>query len=140
MKILLIFLTTLFIDANTQYAEGNYAQAASLYEQVIAEQPSAQAYYNLGNAYYKQGEIAQSILAYERALRILPSYKDAQYNLQLAQSKIVDNIADTQSFFLSDWYYAVRNTMNMQNWMWVSIALFLFMLIGLFVFAFSQTV
>lgn len=140
MTLLLIFLTTLFADANTQYAEGNYAEAALQYEQIIAEQPSAEAYYNLGNAYFKQGELAQAILAYERALRIEPSYKDAKHNLLFAQSRIVDNIEDTQSFFLSNWLKAIRNALGLPTWIGLSIALFLYTLIGLFLFAFSQTI
>lgn len=140
MKLLFIFLNILFSQANAQYAEGNYAGAAAQYEQVIAEQPSAEAYYNLGNAYFKQGELAQAILAYERALRIEPSYKDAKHNLLFAQSRIVDNIEDTQSFFLSNWLKAIRNALNQQTWMILSIALFICMLIGFFLFAFSQTV
>lgn len=140
MKLLFIFLNILFSQANAQYAEGNYAEAAAQYEQVIAEQPSAEAYYNLGNAYFKQGELAQAILAYERALRIEPSYKDAKHNLLFAQSRIVDNIEDTQSFFLSNWLKAIRNALNQQTWMILSITLFICMLIGFFLFAFSQTV
>lgn len=140
MKLLFIFLNILFSQANAQYAEGNYAEAVAQYEQVIAEQPSAEAYYNLGNAYFKQGELAQAILAYERALRIEPSYKDAKHNLLFAQSRIVDNIEDTQSFFLSNWLKAIRNALNQQTWMILSIALFICMLIGFFLFAFSQTV
>lgn len=140
MKLLFIFLNILFSQANAQYAEGNYAEAAAQYEQVIAEQPSAEAYYNLGNAYFKQGELAQAILAYERALRIEPSYKDAKHNLLFAQSRIVDNIEDTQSFFLSNWLKAIRNALNQQTWTILSIALFICMLIGFFLFAFSQTV
>lgn len=140
MKLLFIFLNILFSQANAQYAEGNYAEAAAQYEQVIAEQPSAEAYYNLGNAYFKQGELAQAILAYERALRIEPSYKDAKHNLLFAQSRIVDNIEDTQSFFLSNWLKVIRNALNQQTWMILSIALFICMLIGFFLFAFSQTV
>ena len=140
MKLLFIFLNLLFSQANAQYAEGNYAEAAAQYEQVIAEQPSAEAYYNLGNAYFKQGELAQAILAYERALRIEPSYKDAKHNLLFAQSRIVDNIEDTQSFFLSNWLKAIRNALNQQTWMILSIALFICMLIVFFLFAFSQTV
>ena len=140
MKLLFIFLNLLFSQANAQYAEGNYAEAAAQYEQVIAEQPSAEAYYNLGNAYFKQGELAQAILAYERALRIEPSYKDAKHNLLFAQSRIVDNIEDTQSFFLSNWLKAIRNALSQQTWIVLSIALFICMLIGFFLFAFSQTV
>ncbi|MBE6319744.1 MAG: tetratricopeptide repeat protein [Bacteroidales bacterium] len=139
MKLLLIFLTTLFADANTQYAEGNYAEAATQYEQILQEQPTAEVYYNLGNAYFKQGELAQSILAYERALRLKPSFKDAKHNLQFAQSRIIDNIEDTQSFFLSNWLKAIRNALSQRVWMVGSIVLFIMALVGFFLFAFSQT-
>lgn len=140
MKLLLIFLTSLFAQANAQYAEGNYVQAAEQYQQVLAEEPSAEVYYNLGNAYFKQGELAQSILAYERALRLKPSMKDAKHNLQFAQSRIIDNIDDTQSFFLSTWLKAVRNALNQKAWIALSISLFILTLLGFFFFAFSRTI
>lgn len=140
MKLLLIFLASLFAEANAQYAEGNYAEAAESYRQVLVEQPSAEVYYNLGNACFKQGELSQSILAYERALRLRPLYKDAQYNLKFAQSRIVDNIEDTNSFFVSNWLKAVRNLLSEQTWMWLSVVLFLLTLTGAMLFAFSRVV
>ena len=146
MKLLLILLTSLFSQANTYYAEGNYAEAAAQYEQIIASTSDemssdyAMVYYNLGNAYFKQGELAQSILAYERALRLQPSLKDAKHNLQFAQSRIVDNIEDTHSFFLSNWLKAVRNALSERTWVMLSISLFLLTLVGFFFFAFSRTI
>lgn len=146
MKLLLILLTSLFSQANTYYAEGNYAEAAAQYEQIIASTSDemssdyAVVYYNLGNAYFKQGELAQSILAYERALRLQPSFKDAKHNLQFAQSRIVDNIEDTHSFFLSNWLKAVRNALSERTWVMLSISLFLLTLVGFFFFAFSHTI
>lgn len=140
MKLFVIFLTSLFLNGNTYYAEGNYADAVTQYQQLVEQQPSAQAYYNLGNAHFKQGDLAQSILAYERALRLDPSFKDAQHNLQFAHSKIVDNIEDTNSFFLSNWMKALRNALSLQVWMWLSICLFMLMLVGVFVFFFGHNV
>ena len=150
MTFLFILFTTLFADANAQYAEGNYAEAAIQYEQILADLPStnvadlpsdyAVVYYNLGNAYFKQGELAQSILAYERALRLKPSFKDAKHNLLFAQSRIIDNIEDTQSFFLSNWLKAIRNALSQSTWTILSISLFILTLVGFFLFAFSQTI
>ena len=146
MKLLLILLTSLFSQANTYYAEGNYAEAAAQYEQIIASTSDemssdyAVVYYNLGNAYFKQGELAQSILAYERALRLQPSLKDAKHNLQFAQSRIVDNIEDTHSFFLSTWLKAVCISLSERTCVMLSISLFLFTLVGFFFFAFSHTI
>lgn len=146
MKLLLILLTSLFSQANTYYAEGDYAEAATQYEQILASSTGdltsdyAVIYYNLGNAYFKQGELAQSILAWERALRLQPSLKDAKHNLQFAQSRIVDNIEDTHSFFLSNWLKVVRDALSERTWVMMSISLFLLTLVGFFFFAFSRTI
>ena len=146
MKLLLILLTSLFSQANTYYAEGDYAEAATQYEQILASSTGdltsdyAVIYYNLGNAYFKQGELAQSILAWERALRLQPSLKGAKHNLQFAQSRIVDNIEDTHSFFLSNWLKVVRNALSERTWVMMSISLFLLTLVGFFFFAFSRTI
>ena len=122
-----------FDEANTAYADGRYEEAATLYQAMIDEQPNAVLYYNLGNAQFKKGELAQAILAYERALRLKPNYKDAQYNLAFAQSKITDNIVDND-FFLSSWVRAVRNALNEYTWLVLSICLFIIALAGLLLF------
>jgi len=155
MKLLLILLLATFAEANQQYADGNYNQAAQIYEQLLAEtNPTGEAaltaqwsnsdsgltseiYYNLGNAYFKQGELAQSILAYERCLRLDPRNKDAKYNLAFAQSRIIDNIQDNQAFFISSWLKAVRNSLRETTWMYLSISMFILLLIGALLFALS---
>ena len=119
--------------ANTAYAEGRYEEAATTYESLLAEGPNATLYYNLGNARFKQGELAQAILNYERALRLKPNYKDAQYNLAFAQSRITDNIEE-HDFFLSVWTLAVRNSLSESTWIILSICLFILALIGLLLF------
>jgi tetratricopeptide (TPR) repeat protein len=122
-----------FDAANAAYAEGRYEEAAAGYEALLTETPDAQIYYNLGNARFKQGELAQAILNYERALRLKPNYKDAQYNLAFAQSRITDNIVE-QDFFLSSWARAVRNQLRESTWLILSICLFVFGLIGVLLF------
>ena len=132
------FAQTTFDQANAAYAEGNYTAAAELYQSIIDEQTVsskslATVYYNLGNAQFKQGELAQAILAYERALRLRPHYKEAQYNLAFAQSRIVDNIKE-QDFFLSVWARDIRNNASEQTWIICSITLFILALTALLFF------
>ena len=127
------FAQSEFDAANAAYAEGRYEEAATIYQALINEQPDATLYYNLGNARFKQGELAQAILNYERALRLQPNHKDAQYNLAFAQSKITDNIVE-QDFFLSAWARAVRNSLKEQTWLIGSICLFILALAGLLLF------
>ena len=132
-----VFAQTTFDAANAAYAGGRYEEAAKLYQTLIDEQPDATVYYNLGNAQFKQGELAQAILSYERSLRLDPSNKDAQYNLKFAQSRITDNIPE-QDFFLSSWARAVRNRLNERSWIIISITLFILALTGLLLFLLSR--
>lgn len=137
---------TAFDEANAQYAEGNYQEATALYEQCLTSEEGtmltpksmAQVYYNLGNAQFKQGELAQSILSYERALRLNPRDKDAKHNLKFAQSRIIDNIEDNQAFFVSNWLRAIRNSLDESTWTGMSIGLFALMLIGFLLFALGR--
>lgn len=142
-------------QANQLYAEGDYAQAATLYEQCLSGETAeagtsssstltrnsrAAVYYNLGNARFKQGELAQSILAYERCLRLAPRHKDARYNLEIAQSRITDNLTDNTSFFFAAWLRSLRDTLTEQTWTWMSIVLFVLFLAGILLFALSGQV
>ena len=129
----LLFAQSDFDIANAAYAEGRYEEAATGYELLLAEAPNATLYYNLGNARFKQGELAQAILSYERALRLDPNYKDAQYNLKFAQSRITDNIVE-QDFFLSAWARVIRNNLRERTWLILSITLFIIGLVGLLLF------
>jgi len=122
-----------FDAANAAYADGRYEEAAAMYEALLAEQPDATLYYNLGNAQFKQGELAQAILCYERALRLRPDYPDAKYNLAFAQSRITDNIVE-QDFFLSVWARSLRNRLRESTWTILSIALFILALAGILLF------
>ena len=131
-----------FESGNTAYADGRYRDAVALYQTIIAEQPNAKAsemarvYYNLGNAQFKQGELAQAILAYERALRLDPRNEDIKHNLRFAQSRITDDIKDND-FFLSSWVKAVRNSASEEVWRWVSVGLFILGLVGILLFLLS---
>ena len=127
------FAQDAFDAANAAYADGRYEEAAAMYQTLLDEQPDATLYYNLGNSRFKQGELAQAILNYERALRLKPNYKDAQYNLAFAQSRITDNIVE-QDFFLSSWARTVRNSLSERTWWSTSIGLFICALIALLLF------
>ena len=61
--------------ANQQYEAGQFAEAISIYQAIIeAGVTSSDLYYNLANAYFKQGELGRAIVNYRRA-QILISWK-----------------------------------------------------------------
>jgi len=78
---------TIFFRANALYAEEHYAEAAALYEQLLAaDLASGNLYFNLGNAYFKTGDVGRAILEYERARRRIPGDPDLRANLGHARS------------------------------------------------------
>lgn len=78
-----------FDTANKLYEQGKYAEAAQAYEKLIQSgQVSAAIYYNLGNAYFKGGQIGRAIAAYDEARRLAPRDPDLQANLQFARNQV----------------------------------------------------
>ena len=77
---------SLFTEGNTAYNEAKYNQAAELYEQIIKNgQHSAELYYNLGNAYYRLNQVAESIYFFEKAKQLAPENQDIKINSSFAQ-------------------------------------------------------
>jgi len=57
-------------EADQAFIDERYTDAILLYEEILSQEyVSAEIHYNLGNAYFKAGQIAPSILNYERALK-----------------------------------------------------------------------
>jgi tetratricopeptide (TPR) repeat protein len=79
--------------ANQNYEAGDYAEAAAIYEAIIESGlHNSTVYYNLGNAYYKQGELGRAILNYRRAQRLAPRDTDVTANLAVARTQTVDQL------------------------------------------------
>ena len=82
-----------FKQANELYRQGRYREAAPLYEKLASEGASGAAlYYNLGNTYFKQGQIGRAVLFYERAIRLAPKDKEILGNLAYAREFVQDKV------------------------------------------------
>ena len=81
----------LFREANELYAGGDHGAAAEVYEAILAGGfHNAEVYYNLANARYMEGDMAQAVLGYERALRLDGSHEDAAENLEFVREQLAD--------------------------------------------------
>ena len=88
-------------EGNRLYQEGDFEGALASYLRLVeAGFESGEVYYNIGNTYFKLGDVAPSILYYERARRLLPGDEDVQANLDLARSLTVDEIEPLPRFWL----------------------------------------
>jgi tetratricopeptide (TPR) repeat protein len=113
-------------SAKEAYNNGNYAIAASLYEEMLKEQPqNAVIYYNLGNAYYKMNKPGPAILNYERAHRLNPTDEDIKHNLKLAHSKVKGQMESMPELFFIAWLDKLNTLLSVRTWAGVSVVLFL---------------
>jgi len=75
-----------FAQANKYYERKDYDSAIQSYSAVLKQgKESASLYYNLGNAYFKKGDLGHAILYYMRAKRLDPSDEDIAQNLAFAK-------------------------------------------------------
>ena len=129
------------VRADEAYSEEQYEEAILLYEQLLSEKgPSADIYYNLGNAYYRVDSLSAAILSWERALRMQPSDDDARFNLQLANSKTIDKIAPEREMFFVTWYRSLVQVFSVDVWAIIGLASLGIALVLMLVwfFAFSE--
>lgn len=125
---------------DSAYIKEDYATAAQIYEGLLSDGESADVYYNLGNSYYKLGEIAKSILNYERALLLQPGNGDIRANLEVARAKAIDKVELVPEIFFISWIKSLINIMSVGAWAWWGIVSFLFFIVALYFFIFSKQV
>ncbi|MGQ1786613.1 MULTISPECIES: tetratricopeptide repeat protein [unclassified Saccharicrinis] len=151
MKKLLIYIIVLaaaasayaqdnrFEDANNLFTEGKYEEAITSYNEIInTGVESAKLYYNLGNAYYKSGNLPRAILNYERALLLAPHDKDIRYNLEMSNMQITDKLETVGEFFLATWFKNFKSKTKSDTWALLSITAFCISILGIGLFLFSR--
>ncbi|MEM9847689.1 MAG: tetratricopeptide repeat protein [Bacteroidota bacterium] len=130
MRIYLLIITSLlvskmtaqdpdrqFYTANQSYEIGEYAVAIEQYESLLAsDYQSAALYYNLGNAYYRSGDLGEAVLNYERAARLDASDEDIQHNLALASSEVGLQLDQLPPFFLTTWKQNLEDALSTNAW------------------------
>jgi hypothetical protein len=88
---------------NQNYESGQYPDAIAVYEAIIAAGVKNSAvYYNLGNAYYKQGELGPAILNFRRAQQLAPRDGDVAANLGVARSQTLDRFESADPSLLTN--------------------------------------
>lgn len=151
MKRIILYIVILFYalpicaeslleKADSAYINKDYMTAAKLYEEVSKETGvSTDLYYNLGNAYYRYGQLGKSILNYERSLLLDPTNNDAKRNLEIIKAKTVDKIPDNRSFLnrLAD---NIIYLYNANTWAVISIVVFTLILVATLCYLFVDKI
>ena len=107
------------------YSDGRWQDASQAWGSIEAlGLASPELYCNMGDAYFRQNMLAESILYYSRALKLDPSFADARYNLEFARSLTQDRIDSVPEFFLRSWMRKLCWTLPSDAWAWISMCLF----------------
>jgi len=117
---------SLYQKANEAYNNELYTNAVEDYLQIVdAGFESAEIYFNLGNAFFKTNNIPSAILYYEKAKKLKPNDEDINFNLNVANTKIVDKMEPVPELFLRKWWRAMYNIFNADTWAKVSVVGFI---------------
>jgi len=132
--------TDLIQKANEHYTKEEFQKAIDGYNQILmAGIESPEVYFNLGNAYFKTKQYPLSILNYERAKLLAPDDEDIEFNLQVANQKVVDSIQELPGIFIVRWWNALVNSQTTDTWAVTSIFSFVVFLTMLGFYFFAKT-
>ena len=125
----LVKLELIFNKANVLYEEKKYSEAIKLYESILKKgYESGYLFYNLGNAYFKKGELGKAILNYEKALKFIPLDSDLRTNYNYALSLIKVPVKDLESFWFTRFLNKVFSPFTVDNLTILLSLIYLFLL------------
>ncbi|PLX48473.1 MAG: hypothetical protein C0613_10650 [Desulfobulbaceae bacterium] len=79
-------------EKNQEAALDLYRRALLRYEQVYESRPSGKLAYNIGNTYYRLGDLGRALVSYRRAEEKLAGNANLQHNLALVRSERRDQL------------------------------------------------
>jgi tetratricopeptide (TPR) repeat protein len=136
--------------ADSLYLKGNYKEAIAAYNEIPKNERSASVFFNMGNAYVKDGNYAMAMLNYKMASKLDPSNDAINNNIKYLSDKIQDKnkaylkgklisvAPDDESFF-----EGVRSAISHHSaFMWgvLAVIFFILMLVGVGLYILSGQV
>ena len=105
-----------FKEGVSAYVTEDYSNAIEIFHGLIEEGLiSWELYYNLGNTYYRQGELGNAIRYWEKARIIAPEQEDIIYNLAIAEQRLIDKVVLPDVFPLFKWYNELKLRINLSH-------------------------
>lgn len=129
----------LFSEANRAYQEENYLKAIRLYDSIYqAGQQNSALHFNMGNAYFQEGNIGRSILHYEKALKLKPQDDEILHNLEIARQKTVDRFEEVPENLFQASRLAIISLLSPDSWAALALIAFLLATIGFAAYLYSN--
>lgn len=124
----------LFDTGSRAYLDGNWFEALNNWRQIEnLGYHSGSLYFNIGNAYYKMGEIGEAILYWEKAARLLGDNEDLTANLEVARSRLIDKQDEFVKLPVWNWldFLLSRFSVGFLTWSGVILCFSLFLVLAL---------
>ncbi|TVM00242.1 MAG: hypothetical protein CV087_14845 [Candidatus Brocadia sp. WS118] len=124
----------LIASKNTAEADQHLREATVQYEAILAGGfKNGQVYYNLGNTYYRRGELGKAIVNYRRAARFMPRNADLNANLRLVKGVTEDKELSTEIPVVVKRIFFWLFLLNRNELSIVAVSLYVALMIVLFV-------
>jgi len=128
-------VSTEISQANQLYNQNQFGEAAEIYEQAVTHgMKNGHLYYNLGNTYFRMGNLPKAILNYVKAQNLLPRHEDVEANLEYAVRQTVDQLDGRKLHALESILFWVRDINLSEHRMalfWINLAFWIAMAVRL---------
>ena len=140
IMLLMVSLQSERISADSLFALGNryfriekYDYALDAYSAILEQVEHPDLYFNMGNTFYRSGDVGKAVWAYEKGLQFSPRQKDLNHNLDIVNTRVQDRIEMPQGYFFIEWYSSLKNQYTLQDLIvWGGLMILLFALAGFF--------
>jgi len=119
-------------QGNKAYQEKQYAKAIDLWRACVDQGiKNTNLYYNLGNAYYRQGKLGFAIFYYESAHRLAPGNEDISHNLKFAKKLTRDKTEETdiEENPILKTLFSAHHILSLREQLWIILILIWFILV-----------
>jgi tetratricopeptide (TPR) repeat protein len=122
----------LFASGNIAYGNRLFDSAVIYYNQALKTgKESAPLYFNLGNAWFKTGDLGRAMVNYLKAERLDPSDDDIRHNLEFARQFSTVQMEGVELNPISSFVNAMVGPYRLNTWAWWSSSAFILLMLCL---------
>ena len=106
---------SLFSIGNRYFSIEKYDYALDAYLAILEKVENPDLYFNIGNTYYRQGNLGQAIWAYEKGIQLSPLHKDLKYNLDFVNARVKDRIEVPKGALFIEMYRTIKRNVKLND-------------------------
>ena len=106
---------SLFSIGNRYFSIEKYDYALDAYLAILEKVENPDLYFNIGNTYYRQGNLGQAIWAYEKGIQLSPLHKDLKYNLDFVNARVKDRIEVPKGILFIEMYRTIKRNVKLND-------------------------